>query len=228
MSGASPISRAAIAIAALGVVTAASRAGVTNPFTEDFAAGPSNWLDASSQDTLSWFATGGPDGGSYVSTSYLVPDPIPPFGAIVFRGNGANDASNGAFTGDWITAGVSEFSFSIRHDAPTPLSVFARWSVAGNFPGFAGVWFDPILPNTWTQITIPIYEGSPYLFDEGFPFDAVFSAIENVQIGINPSMDLIGQNITIDLDKVAIAPSPGAVALLGLAAVGGVGRRRRR
>ncbi len=203
-------------------VTAAS--GATLPFTEDFDAGVSNWRDADSLDTLSWFATGGPDGGAYVSTSYLVPDPIPPFGAILFRGHDAFDSSGDNFVGDWITVGVSEFSFWVRHDAVDPLAIFARFATADNFPGAVGISFVPVLPNVWTEIVIPIFEGSPNIILEGFPFGDVFSNIGNVQIGINVTADLIGQTIFVDLDKVSITPSPGTLPLLGLAVLG---RRRR-
>ena len=201
--------------------------GATVPFTEDFDAGVSNWRDTNSQDTLSWFATGGPDGGAYVSTSYLVPDPIPPFGAILFRGHDAFDSSDDNFVGNWITDGVSEFRFWVRHDAVDPLAMFARFATADNFPGAVGISFVPVLPNVWTEIVIPIFDGSPNIILEGFPFGDVFSNIGNVQIGINVTADLIGQTISVDLDKVSITPSPGALPLLCLAAAGCRRRARR-
>ena len=200
--------------------------GATVPFTEDFDTGVSNWRDTAGMDALSWFAAGGPDGGAYVSTSYLVPDPIPPFGVILFRGHDEFDSSSDNFVGNWITNGVSEFSFWVRHDAFAPLSLFARFATADNFPGAVGISFLPVLPDLWTEIVIPIFDGSPNIVLEGFPFEDVFSNIGNVQIGISPTVDLIGQTITVDLDKVSITPAPGAWALLVLAAVG-AGRRRR-
>ena len=205
----------------------AAVSGATVPFTEDFDTGVSNWRDANSLDTLSWFAAGGPDGGAYVSTSYLVPDPIPPFGAILFRGHDAFDSSGDNFVGDWITVGVSEFSFWVRHDALSPLAIFARFATAANFPGAVGISFEPVLPNVWTEIVIPIFDGSPNIILEGFPFGDVFSNIGNVQIGINVTADLIGQTIIVDLDKASITPSPGTLPLLCLAAMGCRRRRRR-
>ncbi len=199
--------------------------GATVPFTEDFDMGVSNWRDTAGMDTLSWFAAGGRDGGAYVSTSYLVPDPIPPFGAILFRGHDEFDSSSDNFVGNWITDGVSEFSFWVRHDAAAPLSIFARFATADNFPGAVGISFVPVLPDLWTEIVIPIFDGSPNIVLEGFPFEDVFSNIGNVQIGISPTVDLIGQTITVDLDKVSITPAPGAWVLLAL---GGLSRRRRR
>ncbi len=214
-----------LAVLVVGAV-GGSVGGATVPFTEDFDTGVSNWRDTASMDTLSWFGAGGPDGGSYVSTSYLVPDPIPPFGAILFRGHDAFDSSNDNFVGNWITDGVSEFSFWVRHDAAAPLTIFARFATADNFPGAVGISFVPVLPDLWTEIVIPIFDGSPNIVLEGFPFQDVFSNIGNVQIGISPSVDLIGQTITVDLDKVSIIPAPGVWVMLGLAAVG-AGRRRR-
>ncbi|MEE8459777.1 MAG: hypothetical protein V3S08_07880, partial [Phycisphaerales bacterium] len=90
-----------VGVCALGVVGSAY--GSIVPFTEEFGVGVSNWRDVDGADTLVWFAAGGPDGSSYVSTTYTVPDPIPPFGAVLFRGHDAFDSSNDSFVGNWIT-----------------------------------------------------------------------------------------------------------------------------
>lgn len=220
--------RAAIAVAAVALTVSYARAGVSIPFTEDFTVDASNWVDAVFQPTLTWHAAGGPDGSSYVSTTYNVPDPIPPFGAIAFRGHDEFDASNDAFVGDWKAGQVKEFSFWIRHDATLPIDVFSRFATSNNFPGAAGVWFAPVLPNIWTLITIDVTKNSPQLVLEGSPWESVFENVGNVQIGINPSDPLIGQTITIDIDRISMTPAPGA---LGLLLVGGAwlrpGRVRR-
>ena len=83
----------------------------------------------------------------------------------------------------------------------------------------------PVAPNTWTEIIIPIFAGSPNIILEGSPFNDVFSNIGNVQIGASVTADMIGQTITIDLDKVSITPAPGA---LGLFVVAGLRSRKRR
>ncbi len=216
-------------LAVLGALGALAGNGLATvvPFTEDFNNDAANWFDADGLNPVSWVAAGGPDGGAYVSTSYLVPDPIPPFGAILFRGHDAFDSSDDNLVGNWITAGVSEFSFWVRHDAVDPLAMFARFATTDNFPGAAGISFVPVLPNVWTEIVIPIFDGSPNIILEGFPFDDVFSNIGNVQIGINVTADMIGQTISVDLDKASITPSPGALPLLGLAAMGCLRRARR-
>ena len=211
-------------VCALGVVGSAY--GSIVPFTEEFGVGVSNWRDVDAADTLVWFAAGGPDGSSYVSTIYTVPDPIPPFGAVLFRGHDAYDSSDDSFVGNWITDGVREFSFWVRHDAVTPLGLFTRFATPANFPGAVGISFVPVAPNTWTEIIIPIFDGSPNLILEGSPFNDVFSNIGNVQIGASVTADMIGQTITFDLDKVSITPAPGAIGFLAVAGL--LGRKRRR
>ncbi len=209
------------------VATTGSASASIVPFSEEFDAGVSNWRDTDGADTLAWFAAGGPDGSSYVSTTYTVPDPIPPFGAVLFRGQDAFDSSNDAFVGNWITDGVREFSFWVRHDAVAPLGVFGRFASPANFPGAAGVSFVPVAPNTWTEIIIPVFAGSPNIFLEGTSFNDVFSNIGNVQIGASVTADMIGQTITVDLDKVSITPAPGVVGLFAVAGLLGARTRRR-
>jgi MYXO-CTERM domain-containing protein len=213
-----------VGVCALSVV--GSACGSIVPFTEEFGIGVSNWRDVDGADTLAWFAAGGPDGSSYVSTTYTVPDPIPPFGAVLFRGHDAYDSSNDSFVGNWITDGVREFSFWVRHDAVMELGLFARFANPSNFPGAAGISFVPVAPNTWTEIVIPIFAGSPNIILEGSPFNDVFSNIGNVQIGASVTADMIGQTITFDLDNVSITPAPGALGLLAVAGL--IGSRKRR
>ncbi len=215
-----------VIVGVCAVAIAGSASASTVPFTEEFAAGVSNWRDIDGADTLAWFAAGGPDGSSYVSTTYTVPDPIPPFGAVLFRGQDAFDSSNDAFVGNWITDGVREFSFWVRHDAVAPMGLFGRFASPTNFPGAAGVSFVPVAPNTWTEIIIPVFAGSPNIFLEGTSFNDVFTNIGNVQIGASFDAGMIGQTITFDLDKVSITPAPGAFGLLVVAGL--LGRRRRR
>ena len=69
------------------------------PFTENFASGASNWLNGSSA-APDWSATGGVDGGGYISAPGAISSGG--FGTIVFRGNASADASGDAFVGDWL------------------------------------------------------------------------------------------------------------------------------
>jgi MYXO-CTERM domain-containing protein len=203
---------------------AGSAAGATVPFLEDFDAGAADWRDIDDA-ALAWEPAGGRDGSAYVTTDYLVPDPVPTFGASLFRARADINSSGGNFFGDWIADGVREFSYFIRHDAPTPLQVFVRFAAPDNFPGAVGTDFVPVLPNVWTEVVIDISPTSPDIILEGSPYEDVFSNIGRLQIGIVKPVELIGQTITVDLDKVAITPAPGTLGMLALAALW---RRRRR
>src|SRR5262245_17358474 len=85
----------------VALALAAPSAAVTLGYVEDFGADAAGWT-AASFGPLGWNASGGPDGGSYVSTTLgSINNP----GTIQFRTNGA--ASSGAnFQGNWLGAGV--------------------------------------------------------------------------------------------------------------------------
>jgi hypothetical protein len=210
----------------VGLVCASSGvAGATVvPFTEDFDNGPSQWFNADGTALLDWVAAGGPDGGAYVTTLFEVPDPLPPFGSTLFRGQDEYGSSGGAFEGNWIADGVTEFSYWIRHDAPVPLQAFVRFASPVNFPGAAGLSMGLVAPDTWTEVTVAIDPDNPLIILEGVSFEDTFSNIGHLQIGLIATGDLIGETLTVDLDKVSIVPAPGGLALLLLAAC----RRRRR
>ncbi|MHC4273478.1 MAG: hypothetical protein ACYSUR_07395 [Planctomycetota bacterium] len=213
-------------LAVLGLCATGASAAVV-PFTEDFDQDAAGWRDADGLSLVSWIAAGGPDGGAFASTAITVPDPLPPTGVILFRGQDEFNSSGGAFEGDWITDGVSEFSFWLRHDGPGPLDVFGRFASPANFPGAAGLSFIPVLPGTWTEIVIDVTPTSPQIVLEGpISYGDVFSNIGHVQVGILPSDLFINETITVDLDKVSITPAPGGLLLLGLGAI--AGRRRQR
>jgi hypothetical protein len=212
---------------------------VVNPFTEHFANDASNWHDPSGLAPATWISSGGPDGSSYVSTTFNFVNqtpglPFPNNAVNLFRGQDEFNSSGGAFVGDWITAGVTELSFYIRHDGSQSLNFFARFSTPSNFPAWSGVEFTPIAPNTWTQITVPIALSNPGLFFEGPPgagvteFNAVFGNIGHVQIGaFGGTLAGVDETVTFDLDQVSIVPAPAAGALF--ATVFGLltrGRRR--
>ena len=71
-------------LAVLGVLGVLAGNGLATvvPFTEDFSNDAANWFHADGLNPVNWVATGGPDGGAYVSTIYIVPDPVPPFRAL--------------------------------------------------------------------------------------------------------------------------------------------------
>ena len=185
------------------------------PFTEDFTSGAANWLNGSSA-APTWSATGGVDGGGYISAPGAIS--AGGFGTIVFRGNGAADASGDAFVGDWITGGVSTFSAYISHDAPVALNFYARLD-AGSGRAGSSVDFS-VAPGDWFQLNLPI-ANSPTSFQSygAGTFATVFNGIQNVQIALSTTQDpsTAGQIYNVSLDRVATVPEPGT---LGLVAAG--------
>jgi hypothetical protein len=188
------------------------------PFTEDFTSGAANWLNGSSA-APTWSATGGVDGGGYISAPGAIS--AGGFGTIVFRGNGAADASGDAFVGDWITGGVSTFSAYISHDAPVALNFYARLD-AGSGRAGSSVDFS-VAPGDWFQLNLPI-ANSPTSFQSygAGTFATVFNGIQNVQIALSTTQDpsTAGQTYNVSLDRVATVPEPGTVALLAISALG--------
>ena len=200
------------------------------PFTEDFTSGAANWLNGSST-APTWSATGGVDGGGYISAPGAIS--AGGFGTIVFRGNGAVDASGDAFVGNWISGGVSTFSAYVSHDAPVALNFYARLDAGA---GRAGSSIDfSVAPGSWFQLNIPIAESSFQSYGAAgmgiAAFNTVFSSITNVQIALSATQDpsTAGQTYNVSLDRVATVPEPGTNALLGLGmfAAGLVFLRRR-
>lgn len=188
------------------------------PFTEDFTSSAANWLNGSSA-APTWSATGGVDGGGYISAPGAIS--AGGFGTIVFRGNGAADASGDAFVGDWITGGVTTFTAYVSHDAPVALNFYARLD-AGS--GRAGSSVDFSVPvGAWFQLNIPIVN-SPTSFQSygAGTFATVFNGIQNVQIALSTTQDpsTAGQTYNVSLDRVATVPEPGTVALLAIGALG--------
>lgn len=201
-------------------------ASIVLPAIETFDAGAASWFDGSSVAELDWVAAGGIDGSGYVTDTIDLPSSPPPFGLTAFRAQDEFGSSGGIFEGDWIAAGATEVRFAVRHDAPAPISFFARFASPVNFPAAVGVVFAPVMPGAWTELVIDLTPGNPQLVLAGSTYEEVFSNIGHLQIGFDPG-DLGGLPLTVDLDSVVVVPSPAALTLFMVGGLAGLARRRR-
>jgi hypothetical protein len=213
-------------------VTAQSLA-VALPVSERFDSNTARWKDVASLD-LTHAPSGGVAGSGHVSTSLAFTN-APTGSSVLFRGHDAFGSSGDAFVGNWLAAGVEQLSAYVRHNAPQPVSYFARVAPAANFPGV--IFSAPMLvqPNTWTRLDFQVSAASPLTIVEGPPsgYNATLSNVGNVQFAARVPEPLAADPTayTFDLDAVSIAvPEPGCTALIVAvsAVVSMQGARRRR
>lgn len=220
----------AILCAATACLVATTASADIVGFQENFAADAANWRNSNGSATLAWSGTGGPSGGSYVTSTFnLGSTTTGGFPPIVIRAQQAYGSSGGGYVGNWLAAGVTGVSFDFRHDLAEAVNVTGRFASAANFPGAAVVSFTPALPNTWTSIFIDLTASSPnFVSFEGSSYAAVFSNIANMQFGFTVPASMVGQNIDghFDIANFSIVPAPAALAMLALAVP--AARRRRR
>jgi hypothetical protein len=179
----------------------------TVPFVEEFAADASNWYDGGGAAVVDWSPAGGPDGSSHVLTTVNIVAAAPGDTPTLYRAQDEFGSSGGAFEGNYIAEGVVEFRAHVRHDAPFPLTFFTRFSGPANFPGAIAVNFVPVFPNQWTEIVIAIDPANPqFISFEGADFNAVFSNVGHVQVGVSVAEGQAGFpfDINVDLDKATI------------------------
>jgi hypothetical protein len=214
--------RLPILLSAFLVLTISASALVV-PFNEEFATGNSNWL-AGNSSPATWVATGGVDGGGYISAPGTIVSSG--FGAIVFRGNATNNASGGAFVGDWLAGGVNTFNAYVRHNALADLNIFARLDSGGGRAGSSVNFL--VAPNTWTLLSVPILDSASSFQSYGGAspgggvpnaagFSSIFSGIQNIQIVVAPDSALAGQAYSFDVDGISVVPEPSTMGLVGLA-----------
>lgn len=226
---------AAAAIAASLVFSISQQAHATVPYTENFTLNAANWADSTGQALATFVPSGGPDGSSYISTTFNTAGSVDDDGVIVFRGQDEFASSNHAFEGNWLAGGINHFSAYVLNTAPVPVQFFARFSTASNFPGVAADNGTIAQPNTWTLLSFDINPSqiNATLFPEGPPsfYNSVFNNLGHVQIGFDVPAGYGGANqtITFGLDKVSInTPEPTSCVLaLGFAALGFIRRRSR-
>jgi hypothetical protein len=218
-------------IALLTIVAAAAHVSEVRalmvPFTEDFSSGNANWLTGAST-SAPWSATGGVGGGGHISSSATMT--TSGFGAPIFRGNAAADASGDAFVGNWLGGGVSLFTAYIRHDAPGALDLFARLD-AGGGSAASSVFFS-VPSNQWFQMSLPIVNSPTSFQSYGAAgpsgFSTVFANIQNVQFFAATNSP--AGTYSFSLDQVSVVPEPGIMGMLGFGAalLAWQGARRRK
>lgn len=214
----------------LALAPAATLRAATVPFTEEFADSPAGWIDATDAVSLDWAPSGGPDGSSFATTSFNFAGQGPGAPVVLFRAEHDFNSSGGAFEGNWIDEEVSSFSAWVKHDYGQPLNFFTRFSSPDNYPGATALDITPVPSDAWTLISFAIAPDSgQFISFEGTDFEAVFSEIGQVQVGVSVPSGLAGldQPITFGIDKPTIVPEPRMLVVFATAACG-VGMLRRR
>jgi hypothetical protein len=198
---------------------ATSLQALTVPYTEDFAANNANWRTNVTPTFMTFVATGGPDGSSYVSAPFNFQNNGAGNTPVLHRANTDSNpaltASGGNFFGNWIAGGVNELRTYVRHNASEPLTYFLRVADPVGFPGFIVGGTELVQPNTWTEIDFSINPNNPNNLPEA-SFNSVFDSIGRVQLGVFVPAGLAGvnQSFAFDLDQVTVdIPEPTSIGL---------------
>jgi hypothetical protein len=192
---------------------------LTFPFTESFTSDAADWRGLLASQNVQHHASGGVDNGGFIS---IIPSNDPAassfagtFGALVFRANSINPvASSGAFSGNWIDAGVSRVHAYIRHNFTEADVEFYVRAVdhPNNSPAVAFFAAAPVAASDkWTLVN---FEISP---DNDTPapgtYFTVLPDVGHMQIGARILGSTSTTSIHFEIDQVSIVPEPSVVLM---------------
>lgn len=208
---------------AVALVAGAQSAQASTLFSETFTLNGANWTD-NANAAATWTGTGGPLG---VGDGFVTATALTTGSGVVLRATGNNNASGGAFIGNWITEGITTFSIDVFQDSGSIQNFGLRFASSANFPGASTNSF-AVPSDVWTHIEIPIVASSFQSFETS-TFNTVFSSIGNIQLSTS-SLPTATFHVSVDNATIATAvvPEPTSASLLGIASVCGLSVRRRR
>lgn len=224
----------------------------TNGYTEDFTPNNAGWRDTV-PNPVDHFLTGGFSNSPYVSITVgsaaplgnLQPNvnPAANQGRIIFRANGS--ASGGAFTGNWLAAGITRVDAYLSHsfdaegfdfdaDLHDDMRFYLRMSKQ---PGQAGVLWSTDVVDFDAGFSLVSFEISATNYNvaggPGADFVNVMSSVAEFQIGAVANLatptPIPSVNVDFHLDHISLVPEPSsAVLALGAAIASAFARRRSR
>jgi len=218
----------------MGMALAAGSRADPVTFTETFDSSAEGWRQVDGSSAMTHHADGGPGGAGdgYVSATLSFEFSNDGDGLVFARGHGSYlpQPSGGAFVGNWVGSGVTEFSMWVWHDVPAAVEFGARFASPVNFPGAAVVEPTLVAPNTWTELNLAIDPSNPNLTVEFGSFASVFGNIGNVQLFMSVPGGFGGEagsfSFGVDNLGVAVIPEPAAAALVLVAGLALMRRRR--
>lgn len=216
--------RFSVAVGMGGLFFSGQALAVTVPFTETFDGPAANWSSSSVFTAINYVSSGGPDGSSYGSVLASFANNQAGDQPLVVRCQSNFGSSGNNFVGNWITAGVTDLSWSVRQNSGSDVSFFVRFAPSAG-PG--AVALAPVVAHSgeWTTFHVVIDPSTPFIY-EGTNFTSTFSNVARLQLGVLVDGNLAGKSgVTIDVDNVGITPAPGT-AVLSLAGLALVRRRR--
>jgi hypothetical protein len=206
---------------------------VTLGYTESFTTSNAGWSGLLVTQPLDHSPTGGVDNGGHVEIQPST-DPAASAlggnGPVIFRAPAS--ASGGAFTGNWLTSGISTVQAYFRHSLDlAPINIYIRMAGA---PGTAGVFFaDSQVEQSdgWTLVNFDVTEdnftvaGGP-----GTTYTGVLGNVTQFQFGAQllTAVDPASTQIHFELDQVSLVPEPSSLLLFTGVASGLMPWRRRR